>query len=66
LTGPPAEQHQSQFHPLKIDMSALTVIFCIWAMVAFCAILFIRGATSRVERPGKAPQKRPARFSIAE
>ncbi|TCK87006.1 hypothetical protein B0G74_7531 [Paraburkholderia sp. BL9I2N2] len=47
-------------------MSALTVILCIWAMVAFCAILFIRGATSRVERPTKAPQKRPSRFSIAE
>ncbi|PQV52276.1 hypothetical protein B0G83_10321 [Paraburkholderia sp. BL21I4N1] len=46
-------------------MSALTVILCIWAMVAFCAILFIRGATARVKRPA-APQKRPARFSIAE
>jgi hypothetical protein len=47
-------------------MSALTVIFCIWAMVAFCAILFIRGATARVERPTKVPQTRPSRFSIAE
>ncbi|WP_198021418.1 hypothetical protein [Burkholderia sp. WSM2232] len=47
-------------------MSALTVIFCIWAMVAFCAVLFIRGATARVERPVKSAQTRPARFSIAE
>ncbi|SEE88875.1 hypothetical protein SAMN02787142_5220 [Burkholderia sp. WP9] len=47
-------------------MSALTVILCIWSMVAICAILFIRGANRRIERPRKAPQKRPARFSIAE
>ncbi|WP_167397589.1 hypothetical protein [Paraburkholderia aromaticivorans] len=47
-------------------MSTLTVILCIWSMLAICAILFIRGATARVERPTKAPQKRPARFSIAE
>jgi hypothetical protein len=37
-------------------MSDLTVILCIWAIVAVCAILFIRGASSRVERPVKAPQ----------
>jgi hypothetical protein len=47
-------------------MSALTVIISIWAMVAICAILFIRGASPRVERPAKPPQRRPARFSIAE
>jgi hypothetical protein len=47
-------------------MSALTVIISIWTMVAICAILFIRGASPRVERPAKPPQRRPARFSIAE
>lgn len=47
-------------------MSALTVILCIWAMLAICAILFIRGASARVERPRRAPQKRPSRYSIAE
>jgi hypothetical protein len=51
---------------LKTVMSALTVIISIWAMVAICAILFIRGASPRVERPAKPPQRRPARFSIAE
>ncbi|WP_167334031.1 hypothetical protein [Paraburkholderia dilworthii] len=47
-------------------MSALTVILCIWATVALCAVLFIRGATARVERPKMSTQRRPARFSIAE
>jgi hypothetical protein len=47
-------------------MSALTVLLCIWAMLAFCAILFIRGATARVERPTRAPLKRTARFSIVK
>ncbi|QLD52980.1 hypothetical protein C9419_29610 [Paraburkholderia fungorum] len=51
---------------LKTVMSALTVIISIWTMVAICAILFIRGASRRVERPTSAPQRRPARFSIAE
>jgi hypothetical protein len=35
-------------------------------MVAFCAILFIRGASPRVERPAKAQQNSPSRYSIAE
>jgi hypothetical protein len=47
-------------------MSALTVILCIWTMVAICAILFIRGASPRIERTTESPQRRPARFSIAE
>jgi hypothetical protein len=47
-------------------MSALTIILCIWATVAVCAILFIRGASARVERPAKAPQSRASRYSIAE
>ncbi|MFM0740922.1 hypothetical protein PQQ51_27065 [Paraburkholderia xenovorans] len=50
----------------KIEMSALTVFLCIWAMVAFCAILFIRGANPRVKRPAKAPERKPAHFSITE
>ena len=47
-------------------MSALTVILCIWAMVAFCAVLFIRGASPRIEREVKKPRVRPSRYSIAE
>jgi hypothetical protein len=35
-------------------------------MLAFCAILFIRGASPRVERPAKAPKSQPSRYSIAE
>jgi hypothetical protein len=35
-------------------------------MIALCAILFIRGASPRVERPAKSPQSRPSRYSMAE
>ncbi|MEM5297586.1 hypothetical protein VSR82_25030 [Burkholderia sp. JPY481] len=47
-------------------MSALTVFLCIWAMVAFCAVLFIRGASPRVERQVGEPRARRSRYSIAE
>ncbi|QXE07290.1 hypothetical protein BJG93_35625 [Paraburkholderia sprentiae WSM5005] len=47
-------------------MSALTVILCIWAMVALCAVLLIRGASPRVEREAKPPRARASRYSIAE
>ncbi|WP_186307846.1 hypothetical protein [Paraburkholderia sp. BCC1884] len=47
-------------------MSAFTVMLSIWAMVAFCAILFVRGASPRVERSAKSPQAQHARFSVAE
>ncbi|WP_167043754.1 MULTISPECIES: hypothetical protein [Burkholderiaceae] len=47
-------------------MSALTVVLCIWAMLAFCAILFIRGASPRIEPVAKEPGRRPSRYSIAE
>ncbi|WP_162844483.1 hypothetical protein [Paraburkholderia ribeironis] len=48
-------------------MSTLTVVLCIWAMIALCSMLFIRGASPRVERrPAKSPQSRPSRYSIAE
>jgi hypothetical protein len=49
-------------------MNALTLILGIWAMLALCAVLFIRGATARVEQPAKeAPQSRGAApFSIAK
>ena len=32
-------------------MNALTIVLCIWAFVAFCAILFIRGSSARVVWP---------------
>jgi hypothetical protein len=35
-------------------------------MIALCSILFIRGASPRVERPGKSPKSRPSRYSIAK
>ncbi|MCC8396021.1 hypothetical protein LJ656_25880 [Paraburkholderia sp. MMS20-SJTR3] len=47
-------------------MSTLTVILCIWAMLALCAVLFIRGASPRVEREIARPKSRPSRYSIAE
>ncbi|MBB5422368.1 hypothetical protein QF000_003768 [Paraburkholderia atlantica] len=47
-------------------MSTLTVILCIWAMVAFCAVLFIRGASPRVEREAERLRAHPSRYSIAE
>ncbi|MGF6571335.1 hypothetical protein ABH945_003456 [Paraburkholderia sp. GAS333] len=49
-------------------MNALTIILGSWAILAFCSVLFIRGATARVEKPVKeAPQSSsPSRFSIAE
>ncbi|WP_205973242.1 hypothetical protein [Paraburkholderia sp. Tr-20389] len=47
-------------------MNVLTVLLSIWAMVALCAVLFIRGASPRIERPSKAKQARPSRYSIAE
>ncbi|MGF6772254.1 hypothetical protein P3T18_004742 [Paraburkholderia sp. GAS199] len=55
----------------KTEMSALTVIIALWAMVAFCAILFIRGSSPRVEPPAKAvehpsAERRQSGLSIAE
>ncbi|WP_345815942.1 hypothetical protein AAGS40_16945 [Paraburkholderia sp. PREW-6R] len=47
-------------------MSTLTVILSIWTMLAICAILFIRGATPRVERVAGTPESHPASFSIAK
>jgi hypothetical protein len=47
-------------------MNALTVILSIWTVIAICAILFVRGATPRVERPVKAQKARAARLSVAE
>jgi hypothetical protein len=47
-------------------MSALTVILCIWAMVAFCAVLFIRGASPRLDREAQPAPARASRYSIAE
>jgi hypothetical protein len=47
-------------------MSALTIILCIWATLAVCAVLFIRGANPRVERPAKSPQSRRSRYTIAK
>jgi hypothetical protein len=35
-------------------------------MVAFCAVLFIRGASPRVEREAPQSQVRPSRYSVAE
>jgi hypothetical protein len=47
-------------------MSTLTIILSIWAMLAICAILFIRGASPRVERPTQSQESSSTRFSIAE
>jgi hypothetical protein len=49
-------------------MNALTIIPGIWAILALGAVLFIRGATARVEQPVKEvpPSSSPSLFSIAE
>jgi len=47
-------------------MNVLTVILSIWALVALCAVFFIRGATPRVERTVKTNQTHASRYSIAE
>jgi hypothetical protein len=51
-------------------MSALQVLIGIWAFVALGAVLFIRGASARleqpVERPAKSKPTRRSRFGIAE
>lgn len=47
-------------------MGTLAVIFSIWALVATCAALFIRGASPRLERAAVLAERRPARAPIAE
>ncbi|SEJ56977.1 hypothetical protein [Paraburkholderia diazotrophica] len=47
-------------------MSALTVIFCVWTLVALCAVFFIRGASARIEQPVGVKPAQPSRYSIAE
>ncbi|WP_162877884.1 hypothetical protein [Trinickia diaoshuihuensis] len=47
-------------------MSTLAVIVSIWALVATCAALFIRGASPRLERAPVLAERRPARAPIAE
>jgi hypothetical protein len=47
-------------------MSALTVIFCVWTLVALCAVFFIRGASARIEQPVEVKAAQPSRYSIAE
>jgi hypothetical protein len=38
-------------------MNALTMFFCIWATAAFCAVVFIRGATRPVAQPEDNEQR---------
>jgi hypothetical protein len=50
-------------------MNALTVCFCIWATTAFCAVMFIRGATRAMPQPEEraehdAPRRRAGLFII--
>ncbi|MGG1947694.1 hypothetical protein AB1286_23345 [Trinickia sp. NRRL B-1857] len=49
-------------------MSTLAVIIPIWALVATCAALFIRGASPRLERARVTVEveRRPARSPIVE
>lgn len=48
-------------------MSTLTVIIGVWAMVATCAALFIRGASPRLERATvMAERRRAAQPSYSE
>lgn len=47
-------------------MGTLAVIISIWALVATCAALFIRGASPRLERATVLAERRPARTRLAE
>ena len=47
-------------------MGTLAVIFSIWALVATCAALFIRGASPRLERAMVLAERRPTRSPLAE
>jgi hypothetical protein len=47
-------------------MSVLTVILCIWAMVASCAVLFIRGASPRLARAQVMAERRAARMPVTQ
>ncbi|WP_440543703.1 hypothetical protein [Trinickia sp.] len=50
----------------EIGMGMLAVILSIWAMVATCAILFIRGASPRLQRATVMAERRRMRAAIAE
>ena len=49
-------------------MNALTACLCIWATTAFCAVMFIRGATrpvaQREDREQHDTPRRAGRFVI--
>ncbi|WP_181885505.1 hypothetical protein [Trinickia dinghuensis] len=45
-------------------MSTLAVIFSIWVLVATCAVLFIRGASPRLQRATVMAERRRTRASI--
>jgi hypothetical protein len=50
-------------------MNALTVCLCIWATTAFCALMFIRGATRPMPQredceQHDAPRRRAGLFTI--
>ncbi|MBU6486690.1 MAG: hypothetical protein KGQ57_02570 [Burkholderiales bacterium] len=47
-------------------MSTLAVILSVWAMVATCAALFIRGASPRLERATVCAERRSVQVSAAE
>lgn len=47
-------------------MSTLAVIISIWAMVATCAALFIRGASPRLERATVMAERRRIQAPITE
>lgn len=47
-------------------MGTLAVILSIWALVATCAALFIRGASPRLERANVVAERRPTRSQLVE
>lgn len=47
-------------------MSTLAVIIPIWALVATCAALFIRGASPRLERARVSVERQPTRSPVVE
>ncbi len=47
-------------------MSTLAVILSVWATVATCAALFIRGASPRLERATVSSERRSVQVSVTE
>lgn len=60
----PQQSRSSTFR--RPSMSTLAVILSVWATVATCAALFIRGASPRLERATVSSERRSVQVSVTE